>query len=352
MEGRSHLLALDADLAAAIADATQQRAAVRSITATVLTLAAGETLDVRAIAEAAPVGTLLLDGFLVREMLSSGRVSADLLGPEDLMRPADISAHVSPLPCTVEWTAATAVRLALLDHELMERSRPWPQIAATLIERAGRPGRRLASAHGIATLPSVDMRLLASLWEWASRWGYVASAGVRLDLPLSHARIGHLIGAQRPTVTAALGRLRRRGLLQQIEGGGWILSAPSGERAEALDPGVQMPLIAELRVPPRRRLRGLAGPARAPQTTATSPAQTGADLVHPLLRRLAEQRRTLSIASERHEQMLARLARESTQLRANSAALGRLARQRPSERPALELSAQAPEAAPSSDAES
>lgn len=288
---------------------------------------AGQTLEVDGLAVAAPLGMLVLDGFLVREMTTSYGVSADLLGPEDLVRAAELERPAAPLRFSVSWTAVTPLRLALLDHDFMRRGTRWPEIAGTLTERAARPGNRLVYGRAIATLPSVEMRLLASMWDWASHWGFVASSGMRLSLPLSQARIGRLIGARRPTVTAALGRLREQRLVEQLGAGEWLLLQPTGTRAEADPAELRIPMLEELPalLPARARRGAVASTAGVVEAAArVSPHPSGAyttDKVVALKRRLAAQREALGIASARHEQMLARLQRESSQLRMNSTVL-------------------------------
>ncbi len=51
--------------------------------------------------------------------------------------------------------------------------------------------------------------------------------GVVIPLRLSHQLIGQLVGAQRPTVTLALGKLGQRGDLERREDGTWFLSTES-----------------------------------------------------------------------------------------------------------------------------
>jgi CRP-like cAMP-binding protein len=54
----------------------------------------------------------------------------------------------------------------------------------------------------------------------------VTPDGVRLELPLTHAVLGKLVGAHRPSVTTALGSLVDRGLVVRAEDG-WVLREPS-----------------------------------------------------------------------------------------------------------------------------
>ena len=57
--------------------------------------------------------------------------------------------------------------------------------------------------------------------------------GVILPLQLSHQMLGQLVGAQRPTVTLALGKLGERGHLVRRSDGHWFLSAGSRDVLQA-----------------------------------------------------------------------------------------------------------------------
>mgnify|MGYP001134007564 CR=1 FL=1 len=73
------------------------------------------------------------------------------------------------LPRTVEWSALSAVRLAVIDQALAVRAAQWPEIFASLVERAARRAERLVVMQAIAHLTRVDDRLLALLWCLAER---------------------------------------------------------------------------------------------------------------------------------------------------------------------------------------
>ena len=60
----------------------------------------------------------------------------------------------------------------MIDHALAVRAAQWPEIFASLVERAPR-AERLVVMQAIGHLTRVDDRLLALLWCLAERWGRV-----------------------------------------------------------------------------------------------------------------------------------------------------------------------------------
>jgi CRP-like cAMP-binding protein len=57
------------------------------------------------------------------------------------------------------------------------------------------------------------VRLVLVLWHFARRWGRVEHGGIHLCLPLTHRLLGQIIGAERPSVSHAMARLSRAGLV-------------------------------------------------------------------------------------------------------------------------------------------
>lgn len=295
---------VDPDLASAIKDSARRKDAVRRVTAEPLDLAPGQRLDGELISSEETVGAVLVSGFLIREWTTGGHVSADLVGPDDVIHPWGGQPMITMLHHSVSWTPITDARLAVLDEGFFERAAAWPEICACLLQRSGRLGQRLALRGAIETL-NVDARLLASFWLWASQWATVAGQGVVLRMPLSHERIARLIHARRPTVTSAIGRLREAGLLNQRQDGAWLLRAPRSDNGGHDEGGVAMPALGKMLE------RGVG--ARPKQTT-TSTANTRAVAMRELRERLAEQRATLEAASARHREMLERFRRETARL--------------------------------------
>jgi CRP-like cAMP-binding protein len=332
MEPSVRLLEVDPDLGAMIPERDRREEAFEAIMVTELTLAAGRQFDVGLLAGSARHGVLVLDGFVVRELSTSGRVSADLVGPEDVAAARSAFGGYRLLPHKVAWTALTLTRLVLLDAHFLDVVARWPEIAMGLVERASRPAQRMLVGRAIGTLPTVDARLLSSLWAWASDWAAVLPGGVMLPVPLSHERLGRLIGAQRQTITAAIGRLRAGGYLDRREDGAWLLTTPTvdPDAAEALEV-LTMPILEGMLAP-----AGLGVGSHRKSGTPAARHGGGRDLQV----RIAEQRVALQLASARNEEMRRRLLEESVRLRAESTMLTKLTRERKQLRSARAASAE------------
>ena len=78
----------------------------------------------------------------------------------------------------VGWEVLEPSRLAVLDHGLVRRIVPWPQLGLELFNRGTRRAHHLAVALAIAHHQRVDDRLLLTLWHLAERWGRVHRDGI------------------------------------------------------------------------------------------------------------------------------------------------------------------------------
>jgi CRP/FNR family transcriptional regulator, cyclic AMP receptor protein len=189
-------------------------------------------------------GLFVLDGLLSRGVVIEGRRAAELLGPGDVLRPYTIETMESSVSFTTEWEVLQPTRFAVLDREFAEAIAPWPEISAALM------GRMVGRAHGLAFqlavshLKLVETRLVAVLWYYADRWGRVTPEGRVLPVRLTHALLARVVGARRPSVSTALGRLQDRGLLERMPNGHWLLlGEPPSELHELAD--VTLPLAAD-----------------------------------------------------------------------------------------------------------
>jgi len=168
-------------------------------------------------------GFLIIDGLLSRTVDVLGRHCIELVGNGDVMRPWQWDDEGSHVQAEVGWTILEPSRLAVLDHGLVTRLVPWPQLGLELFNRGTRRAHHLAVALAIAHHQRVDDRLLLTLWHLAERWGRVHTEGVVVPLPLSHQRLADLVGAQRPSVTTAMGDLTRAGTISRRDNGDWVL---------------------------------------------------------------------------------------------------------------------------------
>ncbi|HEX5618632.1 MAG TPA: Crp/Fnr family transcriptional regulator [Solirubrobacteraceae bacterium] len=176
-------------------------------------------------------GFLVVDGLLSRTVNVLGRHCVELVGHGDVMRPWSWDEVGSHVRAEVGWTALEPTQLAVLDHAFVLRIAPWPQLGLELFNRGTRRAHHLAVALAIAHHQRIDDRLLLTLWHLAERWGRVHPDGIVVPLPLSHQRLADLVGAQRQSVTTAMGGLQRGGAVSRRDDGDWVLH---GEPPEEL----------------------------------------------------------------------------------------------------------------------
>lgn len=157
-------------------------------------------------------GLLVLDGLLSADTRIANRTVTELLGYGDLLQPLHRPSD-ELLELSTFWRALSPTRFALLDGDFAERARPWPQIVRALLRRAERRADDLSVLRAIACQPRLELRLVLFLWHVAGRWGRVEPGGLRLSLPLTHRLLGQLVSAERPSVSHALARLARAGIV-------------------------------------------------------------------------------------------------------------------------------------------
>src|SRR5918999_1181006 len=169
------------------------------------------------------VGLLVLDGVLSRELVVADHVSAELLGPGDLVRPWQGSTGTGLLPVQAVWSVLSTVTLAVLDRRFAAEAARYPEITAALFDRLGERSLRLAPTQALSPLTPGDRRLKALFWPLAGPRGRVSGDGVVVPLALTHRILGQLVGARRPTVSTALGELAERKELNRRADGSWLL---------------------------------------------------------------------------------------------------------------------------------
>jgi CRP/FNR family transcriptional regulator, cyclic AMP receptor protein len=181
-------------------------------------------------------GFMVIDGLISREVDVLGRRCVELIGAGDVLRPWSWDEEGSHVQAEVGWIVLEPTELAVLDHGLVMRLNPWPQLGLELFSRGTRRAHTLAVSLAIAHHQRVDERLTLTLWHLAERWGKVGPDGICVSLPLSHQRLADLIGAHRPAVTSAIGELTRAGTLSRREDRTWLLhgAAPTELRHHRL----------------------------------------------------------------------------------------------------------------------
>jgi hypothetical protein len=251
-----HLLEADPDLGTLLTD-SRRAEAERDLVVRTHRLPVGPW-DVSRLsgASADHVGLLILDGVLARELLVADQISAELLGPGDVVRPWQGSNRAALLPVDAVWSVLSTVTVAVLDRRFAGEAARYPEITAALFDRMGERSLRLATTQAISQLTRVDRRLKALFWHLAERWGRVAGDGVVVPLALTHRILGQLVGARRPTVSTALSELAEREELVRRSDGSWLLR---GDPPDATTLS-RRPTAAELRGqdlmrPARRFLR-------------------------------------------------------------------------------------------------
>ena len=171
-------------------------------------------------------GFFILEGVISRGVVIQGRRSAELLGPGDVLRPTASDDVDSSVRFDVSWEMLEPSRVALLDHEFAAAVSAWPEFVATIMDRIMRRAHALAFHLAVSHLKLVEMRLLVILWYYADRWGRVTPEGVLLPLRMTHGLLARVVGARRPSVSTALGRLQERGLVERTHNGHWLLLGP------------------------------------------------------------------------------------------------------------------------------
>src|SRR4030095_1419615 len=104
-------------------------------------------------------------------------VSAELLGPGELLRPWQTPSSSSLLPVDVLWSGLSPSSFAVLDRRFAGELARWPEITACLFDRLSERSLRLATTQAISQLTRVDRRLKALFWHLAERWGRVSGDG-------------------------------------------------------------------------------------------------------------------------------------------------------------------------------
>jgi hypothetical protein len=179
------------------------------------------------------LGFLMLDGLLARDVVLVGTTCTELLGEGDVIQPWIPSTDDGLVRYHVLWHVLAPTRLAVLDESFSRALADWPQVMATLLERAIRRTLRMSVHQALLQLSPVETRLLVLFWHLAERWGRVTPDGISIRLRMSHELLGQLVGCRRASVTTALHRVHDSGLVLRRADGTWLLrGSPPDELAD------------------------------------------------------------------------------------------------------------------------
>ncbi len=231
MDGIVRLLEVDPDLGSGLEGDAFANARDELLVRTIEAPRGAWDLEQAWAATGAELGLLMLEGVIARDAGVGRRVSLEILGPGDILRPWPRDRHAEALKVRLRFNVMEAVRFAVLDAAFVQRAARWPvvlgQITGRVMGRSTSASLRLL----IHQVVRIDDRVLLSLWGLAERFGRVTPDGVLIPVPINHTMMARFVGAQRPTVSQAVGELTRRGEVERLEDGGWLLKGEFPDRA-------------------------------------------------------------------------------------------------------------------------
>lgn len=223
------LLDADPDLGAALSD-EDFALARRHLRARVRVLERGAWAPMEEVDPTGHLALLVVGGLLVRDVSVRGRCCAEVLGAGDVLRPWDQAEAIdASVGHAYRWEVLRRARVAEIDARLGHVMGRWPSVMGVLLQRSLRRVRAMGLQYALTQVQGVDVRVHLVLWHLADRWGRVTPDGIVLRLPLTHQLLGRLIGARRPSVTSALQRLDREGLVRRVDDATWLLRGAPDE---------------------------------------------------------------------------------------------------------------------------
>lgn len=229
----SFLVDADPQLAAALTP-DQRRVAREHVLVKVLDVPRGARWEPPALARSA-LALIVIEGALVREVTLGDQVAADVLGPGTLIPPGRTAATAVPASeGAIRWSALGWTRLAVVEHGSVPNPALRRVILEALLARAIRQCEAAAFWEATRARPRAEDRLLLVLAELARSCGRAVPEGIVVDLALTHALLGRLVGCHRATAAAALSQLDRAGLVRRRRPSGWLLSRAALATAQRL----------------------------------------------------------------------------------------------------------------------
>jgi CRP/FNR family transcriptional regulator, cyclic AMP receptor protein len=118
--------------------------------------------------------------------------------------------------------------IGTIDGRFRQAARRWPGLFDILHDRLGQQTHRASMHLAMLHLPRTEDRIKLLFADLAERFGRMTAEGILIDLSLTHAVIGGLVGSRRPSVTLALHTLASEGLLIRLSPDRWKVT-PTAE---------------------------------------------------------------------------------------------------------------------------
>src|SRR4029450_4264713 len=109
-------------------------------------------------ASADHVGLLVLDGVISRELLVADQITAELLGPGDVVRPWQGSNRSALLPVDAVWSVLSTVTVAVLDRRFAGEVARYPEGTAALFDRLRERSPRRPTTQARSQLTPLERR--------------------------------------------------------------------------------------------------------------------------------------------------------------------------------------------------
>ena len=171
---------------------------------------------------------LVVGGIVFKETTLATRSALELLNEGDVLAPVLSEARQYASRGVSRYVAHGPVALAVLGDRFRAASRRWPAVGDDLHDRLARQTHRTSAHLAMLHASRVEDRIMLLFADLGERCGRMTTAGVVIDINLTHDLIGRLVGAQRPTVTLALQTLAGAGSLCRVGKDRWMIPGEAG----------------------------------------------------------------------------------------------------------------------------
>jgi CRP-like cAMP-binding protein len=219
---RVPLLSVLPELAAGL-PANERAIAARATLGPVLVVEDQDLTDALSSRAVGAFDFLVIEGAVLKQTTLLGRAALEVLGPGDVLAPPLTAVRQVESRAVSRYFGHGRVAVAPLDARFLRATARWPPLAAVLHDRLAQQTHRASMHLAMLHLPRVEERIAALFSDLGERFGHVTPEGIIIDLPLTHATIGGLVGSRRPTVSLAMRTLEDEKRLRRGDDR-WIVS--------------------------------------------------------------------------------------------------------------------------------